>query len=86
MADAASLASMKKGGGFRSSFSGTVATVFGATGFLGRGVTNRLGKIGSQMIIPYHGEHYDSMRLKVCGDLGQVLFTPYNLKDEESIK
>lgn len=39
-----------------------------------------------QMIIPYHRDHYTFMRLKVCGDLGQVLFTPYYLKDEESIR
>lgn len=25
------------------------------------------------------------MRLRLCGDLGQVLFLPYNLKDEETL-
>merc|ERR1711962_637976 len=68
------LANMKRGTGYRSSFSGVVATIFGATGMIGRGVTSRFGKNGTQMIIPY------------SGDLGQVLFTPYHLKDEESIK
>lgn len=38
------------------------------------------------MIIPYRGDHYDVLRLKVTGDLGQVLFHPYNLRDEESIR
>jgi len=80
------LTSMKRGPGYRSSFSGTVATVFGASGAVGRAVCNRLGKSGSQFIVPYHGDHYDVMRLKVCGDLGQVLFTPYYLKDEESCR
>lgn len=77
---------MKRGPGFRSSFSGTIATVFGASGLVGCGVCNRLGKNGTQMILPYRGDHYKMMRLKVCGDLGQVLFTPYHLKDEESIR
>merc|ERR1711936_632843 len=80
------LANMKRGTGYRSSFSGVVATIFGATGMIGRGVTSRFGKNGTQMIIPYRGDFYDVQRLKVCGDLGQVLFTPYHLKDEESIK
>ena len=38
------------------------------------------------MVIPYRGEHYPLMRLKVCGDLGQVLFSPFHLRDEPSIR
>lgn len=38
-----------------------------------------------QVIIPYRGDTYDIMRLRVCGDLGQILFFPYYLKDEETI-
>ena len=38
------LAVMKRGRGGRSSFSGIVATVFGASGFVGRYVCNRLGE------------------------------------------
>ncbi|XP_063530311.1 NADH dehydrogenase [ubiquinone] 1 alpha subcomplex subunit 9, mitochondrial [Cydia strobilella] len=79
------LAAYKRGTGGRSSFNGIVATVFGATGFVGRYVVNKLGKIGTQMILPYRSDFYDAQRLKVAGDLGQVLFTPYDLRDEESI-
>lgn len=80
------LTAMKRGPGYRSSFSGTVATVFGASGAVGRGICNRLGKSGTQFIVPYRGDHYDVLRLKVCGDLGQVLFSPYHLKDEDSCR
>jgi len=79
-------AAMKRGRGGRSSFSGDVVTVFGGSSFLGRGVNNRLGKNGSQIIFPYRGEHYQMMRLKPVGDLGQILFTPFELRDEESIR
>ncbi|GFG28357.1 hypothetical protein Cfor_07768 [Coptotermes formosanus] len=81
-----SLSALKRGTGGRTSFNGIVATVFGATGFLGRYVCNRLGKIGTQLILPYRGDHYDALRLKLVGDLGQVLFVPYDLRDEESIR
>ncbi|XP_065077929.1 NADH dehydrogenase [ubiquinone] 1 alpha subcomplex subunit 9, mitochondrial [Ochlerotatus camptorhynchus] len=78
-------AEMKRGTGGRSSFNGVVATVFGSTGFMGRYVCNKLGKIGSQLILPYRADHYEALRLKLAGDLGQVLFTPYHLCDEKSI-
>jgi len=79
-------AGMKRGRGGRSSFSGDVVTVFGSNGFIGAGVANRLGKNGSQMILPYRGEHYKMMRMKTVGDLGQVLFCPFELGDEDAIR
>jgi NADH dehydrogenase (ubiquinone) 1 alpha subcomplex subunit 9 len=84
--NAYNLAALKRGTGGRSSFNGIVATVFGCTGFVGRYVCNRLGKVGTQLILPYRGDAYDVRPLKLCGDLGQVYFHPYELRDEESIE
>lgn len=39
-----------------------------------------------QLIIPYRGDAYDCLRLKLCGDLGQILFHPFHLRDDESIR
>lgn len=70
----------------RQSVSGVTATVFGAYGFVGRYVVNRLGRIGSQCIIPYRGDGMSTRHLKVMGDLGQIVFHPMDLTDVESIK
>ena len=64
-----------KGG--RSSVSGIKSTVFGGSGFLGSFVINRLGKIGSSVIVPYRGDELHVRRLKVMGDLGQI--NPYQM-------
>jgi len=80
------LAAYRRGKGGRASFSGIVATVFGASGFVGRYVVNQLGKIGSQVICPYRADPYYMKDLKLSGDMGQILFLPYHLRDEDSIK
>ncbi|XP_017392102.1 NADH dehydrogenase [ubiquinone] 1 alpha subcomplex subunit 9, mitochondrial [Cebus imitator] len=74
------------GKGGRSSFSGVVATVFGATGFLGRYVVNHLGRMGSQVVIPYRCDKYDIMHLRPMGDLGQLLFMEWDSRDKDSIR
>ncbi|XP_037086953.1 NADH dehydrogenase [ubiquinone] 1 alpha subcomplex subunit 9, mitochondrial-like [Pollicipes pollicipes] len=80
------LSDLPRGRGGRSSFSGQVVTVFGGTGFLGRYVVNRLGKVGSQIVTAYRGDDYDVRHLKLAGDLGQVVFCHYNLRDMDSIR
>ncbi|XP_039471748.1 NADH dehydrogenase [ubiquinone] 1 alpha subcomplex subunit 9, mitochondrial isoform X2 [Oreochromis aureus] len=75
-----------KGKGGRSSFSGIAATVFGATGFLGRYVVNRLGRIGSQIIIPHRCDQYDLMHFRPMGDLGQIIFLEWDARNKDSIK
>lgn len=37
------------------------------------------------MILPYRADHYEALRLKLCGDLGQVLFQPYSILKEEDL-
>lgn len=74
-----------KGPGGRSSISGVTATVFGATGFLGRYVVQLLARSGSQVIVPYRCLEDEQRHLKLMGDLGQVVSMRFDIRDEESI-
>ncbi|CAM6099073.1 unnamed protein product [Calypogeia fissa] len=80
------VAPTRKGTGGRSSVSGYVATVYGATGFLGRNVVQQLARMGSQVFVPYRGLEDDFKHLKLMGDLGQIVPMKYDIRDEESIK
>ncbi|KAL0435539.1 UNVERIFIED_CONTAM: NADH dehydrogenase [ubiquinone] 1 alpha subcomplex subunit, mitochondrial [Sesamum radiatum] len=77
---------VRKGTGGRSSVSGIVATVFGATGFLGRYLVQQLAKMGSQVLVPFRGSEDSHRHLKLMGDLGQIVPMKYNPRDENSIK
>ncbi|KAK7345720.1 hypothetical protein VNO77_16330 [Canavalia gladiata] len=77
---------VRKGTGGRSSVSGIVATVFGATGFLGRYVVQQLAKMGSQVLVPFRGSEDCHRHLKLMGDLGQIVPMKYNPRDESSVK
>ncbi|KAK1123390.1 hypothetical protein K0M31_008100 [Melipona bicolor] len=78
-------ASLKRGTGGRSSFNGIVCTIFGCSGFVGRSLPIRLGKIGTQLILAHRCDPYHVRELKVGGDLGQVYYVPFDLRDEDSI-
>ncbi|KAK8022623.1 hypothetical protein PG993_013390 [Apiospora rasikravindrae] len=71
--------------GGRHSLGGHTATVFGATGQLGRYIVNRLARQGCQVVIPYR-EEMAKRHLKVTGDLGRVHFLEYDLRNTESIE
>ncbi|KAJ2997566.1 39kDa subunit of ndufa9, NADH:ubiquinone oxidoreductase [Globomyces sp. JEL0801] len=73
---------IKQGPGGRSSNDGTVATVFGATGFIGRNVVNNLGRKGTTIITPYRGSDDSRRFLRPMADLGKMRF---DLRDEKSI-
>lgn len=77
---------VRKGTGGRSSVSGIVATVFGATGFLGRYLVTQLAKMGSQVLVPFRGSEDDARHLKLMGDLGQIVPMKYDPRDENTIK
>ncbi|KAJ1982584.1 Protein-lysine N-methyltransferase efm5 [Dimargaris xerosporica] len=69
----------------RSSVSGHVATVFGATGFLGRYLVNRLGKKGTKVVVPYRCHEDEKRHLKLMGDLGQIVFMDYDVRNYDQI-
>lgn len=73
------------GPGGRSSRTGYVATVFGASGFLGRYLTSRLAKHGTITMVPYRDEMKKRF-LKVSGDLGVVNFVEWDPRNIQSIQ
>lgn len=78
--------SAAKGTHGRSSNSGNTVTVFGANGMMGKIICNRLGKEGSQIIVPYRGDIHDCRPLKLCADLGQMYFQEIDIRDPDSIR
>ncbi|XP_066596725.1 NADH dehydrogenase [ubiquinone] 1 alpha subcomplex subunit 9, mitochondrial [Prorops nasuta] len=78
--------SFSKGLGARNSFNGLVCTVFGAAGTIGKPFVQLLARTGTQIIVATSSDYYKTRQLKVCGDLGQILFTHYHMTDEEAIR
>ncbi|KAI8914567.1 hypothetical protein EDD86DRAFT_222931 [Gorgonomyces haynaldii] len=76
---------VKEGPGGRSSNAGITATVFGATGFVGRYLVNNLGKKGTTVVTPFRGIEDDKRHLRLMGDLGQIIQPRYDLRNEVQI-
>lgn len=68
----------------RNSVAGSVATVFGCTGFLGRYVVSKLAKVGTQVVVPYRDED-EKRHLRVVGDLGQIVPLEWDIRNREQI-
>jgi len=70
----------------RSGVSGITATIFGASGFLGKYVVNRFGRIGSRCVVAYRGDEVDVRHLKPCGDLGVINFFESSIRSLDDIE
>lgn len=78
---------LKFGPGGRSSVSGNIATVFGATGFIGKYVVHELAKRGTQVVCPYRSNEEKAMPLKQMGDLGQIVpIKDFDLRNDEQVQ
>jgi len=77
--------SLTYGTGKRNSFNGNVVTVFGATGVVGRSLINELARTGTQLIVPFRSSEDDIRDIRLAGDLGQIVFVKYSIRDYESI-
>ena len=70
----------------RQAVSGITATCFGATGFVGNYVVQRLARVGSDCIVPYRGDGLDTRHLKIMGDLGKVVPLPVDFTKPETLR
>lgn len=73
------------GSGGRSLRTGYTATVFGASGFLGRYVTSKLARHGTNVVVPFRDD-LKKRFLKVTGDLGVVNFVEFDPRNLRSIE
>ena len=62
------------------------ATVFGASGFLGTYVVNRLGKCGSAVLCPHRGDEVYQRHLKIMGDLGAIQHYQMSIRNVDEIE
>ena len=80
------LSAQRVGSGLRSSWSGLQVTVFGSRGRLGSYVAHELGRMGTTLMLPHHGDELEMRHLKVMGDYGQIGIVPFSGRDRDSIR
>ena len=85
-ASASSLRSGEYGLGGRHSVSGVRASLFGATGFLGRYVCSEMGKVGTRVRVGNRGSDDETRHLKVSFDHGQFHAPFYSPRDAASVQ
>jgi len=85
-ASASSLSVGEYGMGGRHSVSGVRASLFGATGFLGRYVCSEMGKVGTRVRVGNRGSDDETRHLKVSFDHGQFHAPFYSPRDQASVE
>ena len=85
-ASASSLRTGEYGLGGRHSVSGVRASLFGATGFLGRYVCSEMGKVGTRVRVGNRGSDDETRHLKVSFDHGQFHAPFYSPRDAASVQ
>lgn len=66
---------------------GVTATIFGCSGFIGRYVAQSLGRMGTQLVLPYRCDAVDVQHLRTMGDLGQIVtLGDFNIRDDDQIR
>ena len=66
--------------------SGVRASLFGATGFLGRYVCSEMGKVGTRVRVGNRGSDDETRHLKVSFDHGQFHAPFYSPRDAASVQ
>jgi NADH dehydrogenase (ubiquinone) 1 alpha subcomplex subunit 9 len=61
-------------------------TLFGATGSLGRYVSEKLAMMGARVYIPFRGCESEVRHMRVPYDLGRVGLIPYSPRDQDSVR
>lgn len=78
---------LRAGPGGRSSVTGVTATIFGCSGFVGRYISQSLGSLGTQLVLPYRCDDTDVQHLRTMGDLGMIVpLGDFDIRCDDQVK